>query len=757
MDFDKLIQINDSLAKVIDENNDYLGDESLTLKREHKILNSDELRELLEKIDNKERLLQIGVVGRVKAGKSSLLNALLFEGENILPKAATPMTAALTTISYGDEFSAKADFFSTRDIEILKHKHEEYDRRLEVIKNTKIEELKNKRNREKSNQTDSIKHKVGKFIEKVKPLSEDELDEISKKALKFAKKELEKFIELVAAHDQYGKMKTSGINVQSLPSEKIIEAKTIEELRDQLGNFVGANGEYMPFTKSVHILLPLENLRNIQIIDTPGVNDPVLSREERTRELLKYCDVIFIVSPSGQFLSKEDMDLMDKISTKEGIREIFLVASQTDTQLYGSEKENAEGDLRIALRNITSNLGLHMSKTLSNLKRSNPEIGTVFDRLIIEGKNRVLHSAGICQSIKNAFDNRSNWDDGMNTAWENLKFEYPDYFSDNDKALTNVNLDLLANNDKLKEVVEDVRLKKDEILQKRKDEFVEAKSNTIFMYKEALLAYVSEQSRRVNEFDIDELKKQKKEIGKVQKKASIALQEEYQELIDQFRVDMKKRLKEDLENLFKKSNTEIDNKESIKTKSYTSGWLFKSTHYYDVITVKAGAVRNELENLTLNIENKISTNIDNLVLDWRRSVYERLISILRSSINDDELEPQLIRKALRNVIESVEHPSIEYHGSLPDNLKQNGTLEGSSAETFKGHVENYVSELKRRVDKDLTRHSEKLTGVLKKINISDDIFSDYNKKIEQLENQISNKKITLTRFNTILTKLGSIK
>lgn len=37
-----------------------------------------------------DRQLNIGVVGQVKAGKSSFLNTLLFDGQPVLPKAATP-------------------------------------------------------------------------------------------------------------------------------------------------------------------------------------------------------------------------------------------------------------------------------------------------------------------------------------------------------------------------------------------------------------------------------------------------------------------------------------------------------------------------------------------------------------------------------------------------------------------------------------------------------------------------------------------
>ena len=40
------------------------------------------------------RVLRLVIAGNIKVGKSSFLNALLFDGKNILPQAATPMTAA---------------------------------------------------------------------------------------------------------------------------------------------------------------------------------------------------------------------------------------------------------------------------------------------------------------------------------------------------------------------------------------------------------------------------------------------------------------------------------------------------------------------------------------------------------------------------------------------------------------------------------------------------------------------------------------
>ena len=68
-----------------------------------------ELEKLVENFKRKtddfyreNRKLNIGVVGQVKAGKSSFLNTLLFNGQDILPKASTPKTATLTKMEYSE-------------------------------------------------------------------------------------------------------------------------------------------------------------------------------------------------------------------------------------------------------------------------------------------------------------------------------------------------------------------------------------------------------------------------------------------------------------------------------------------------------------------------------------------------------------------------------------------------------------------------------------------------------------------------------
>lgn len=52
--------------------------------------------------------------GASQGGKSSFLNALLFDGAPVLPEAATPKTANLTRISCGERPTLTVSFYSLR-------------------------------------------------------------------------------------------------------------------------------------------------------------------------------------------------------------------------------------------------------------------------------------------------------------------------------------------------------------------------------------------------------------------------------------------------------------------------------------------------------------------------------------------------------------------------------------------------------------------------------------------------------------------
>ena len=119
-----IIRLNEKIEEFVNKHG--FDNDALALKREHAIQKSEEWQRTLDDLAEEGRVLKIGIIGRVKAGKSSLLNALLFDGNDILPKAATPMTAALTIMEYGEDVRAEVDFFTQKDIDEIKVKHDAY-------------------------------------------------------------------------------------------------------------------------------------------------------------------------------------------------------------------------------------------------------------------------------------------------------------------------------------------------------------------------------------------------------------------------------------------------------------------------------------------------------------------------------------------------------------------------------------------------------------------------------------------------------
>ena len=72
----------------------------------------EKFQQQIDRFADENPKLSIGIIGQVKAGKSTFLNSLLFNGKNLLPTAATPKTANLTRIRYAEKPSFTAIFYS---------------------------------------------------------------------------------------------------------------------------------------------------------------------------------------------------------------------------------------------------------------------------------------------------------------------------------------------------------------------------------------------------------------------------------------------------------------------------------------------------------------------------------------------------------------------------------------------------------------------------------------------------------------------
>lgn len=283
MNAQELIQKSALIEKTLQEQG--LQERAGPFISENAVIKTEELEKTLKEMQAKDRDLKVGIIGHVKAGKSSLLNALIFEGVEVLPKAATPITASLTILKYAQNLSAEAQFYSQKDILEIKNEHARYEKEFQRMVDEEVKEQKEKQslsNRAKEgfkNFGKAFSRNKSDEAPKERVLSDEE---INKRAERIAKNELEKDIKLVSSYDQCEKMKKSG----SLNTEKLdprIQANSLQDLNQKLLQFVGANGKYMPYTKAVQISLNNPNLKDLEVIDTPGVNDPICGKPSRQR------------------------------------------------------------------------------------------------------------------------------------------------------------------------------------------------------------------------------------------------------------------------------------------------------------------------------------------------------------------------------------------------------------------------------------------------------------------------------------------
>ncbi len=461
------------------------------------MIKTEELEKTLKEMQDTNRDLKVGIIGRVKAGKSSLLNALIFEGVEVLPKAATPMTASLTILKYAKTLSAEVEFYSPKDIAELKNEHERYVREFNKI----VDEEVKKQKQSLANRAKEGFKNLGNMLNRNKNpeaapkeniLSDEE---IVKRAERIAKDKLKGDEKLVSSYDQCEKMKKSGsLNTKNLDSR--IQANSLQELNQKLLQFVGADGKYMPYTKAVQISLNNPNLKDLEVIDTPGVNDPIASREERTKALLKDCDVVFIISPSNQFLTDSDMSLFDRVSHKEGLQEIYFVASQADSAVLSmSEVGKSNQHLPTALENAQKSLSSQLNNIMGKLIQNYPNQREVFEKAI---KNGVILASGVCFSMHKDFNNQASWERSQKTeeyhnALRNLRDSYPDAFSSDDKSKES--LLFLSNMGAIEERLKKAAQEKEKIMSQKLQNYAESQANNLHKFITQLLQDLEEEKR----------------------------------------------------------------------------------------------------------------------------------------------------------------------------------------------------------------------------------------------------------------------
>ncbi|WP_104751160.1 dynamin family protein [Helicobacter salomonis] len=733
-----LLNVNSRLENFIKDNN--LGTEFYALEKELDIQPTHELKQIFEDKAHADRDLKIGILGRVKAGKSSFLNALVFGGQSVLPKAATPMTAALTILEYGESFEAEVDFYTPEEVEHIKSKHAQYQQLLQEATERKYEEFKKNANL-------------------VKKKSDAELRENAKK---IAAQELSTS-SLHAHFEQYEQMQQSGIQASSLPSAQKVECGSYSELGEKLKDYVGSSGKFMPFSKSITLRLNEERLKELKIIDTPGMDDPIVSREERTRSLIAACDVVFLVSPSGQFLNARDLELLKSIKQKNGIKEFHIVASQFDNVLSAPEIKAG------------GNLPQSIQKALANLTRQQKDIFTSkqeeygAEACAKFSAFEVLFSSGVSTEIANHYDNLQ--DPNAKKVLENLRKNYPDFFATKESALSNLNL--LANTQKVLQILEQVRTQKEAIITAALQETLQSKLKSLEQFAKGVASALQNKVDKLNTLDLNELKEQLKKLEKIQTKVMSIADEAFEDTAIALSNKLREELDQQIKSFFRDIERAQESSQGSRTEERTKrvdkgmgflGWRSLTGNRYEYKTynityktLKASPIRAALQEATSEIGDLLDSAYNKNITIWRKQLKEDLFKALQKGVGDEYLDPDVIQSSVRAVIASIQLPAFAYNFSLPSILNQSGELVGDSeCEAFLSAAEEYSYSLKERAKSDIKSILNALESAIKGAQIGTKLMGSYKKEIEELEQDAQDKEENIRRYNALLEQVRQI-
>ncbi len=782
MNAQELIQKSALIEKVIEKQG--LQEKAGPFISENAVIKTEELEKTIKSMQAENRGLKVGIIGRVKAGKSSLLNALIFEGVEVLPKAATPMTASLTVLKYAQNLSAEVEFYDEQDIEELKKNHERYEKKFQRMVDEKVKEQQEKQ-KEKQSLANRAKERFKRFgkslsinksggeAPKERVLSDEEILE---KARKIAKNTLNEDTRLVSLYDQFERMKKSGLlNTEKLDSR--IQANSLEELNQKLYQFVGANGKFMPYTKAVQISLNNPNLKDLEIIDTPGVNDPIVSREQRTKALLKECDVVFVISPSNQFLTDSDMDLFDRVSKKEGIQRVYFVASQADSAVCApSEVQNSRHHLPTALENAQKILSSSLNATMSLLKKKYPHQQEIFESA---KKNGVILTSGVCYSLYQDFENQASWESKKETeeyqnALRNLTDAYPDAFDSDDKSKES--LLLLSNMGAIRGRLEEVAKEKENIISQRLQEYLKAQANNLHNLITQLSQDLEKEKNRIKDADMGAITKQIKAYEKLSDEIEIGFKDAYEEFIFHFIKNIRDGLNETLTKAIQTAKVGAQNEEGkeyyterVKQEGLFGSfkrnflsWADDDAGYDEVMrtraVVKAGAVVDYLIEMHKICEKALNDSVGSFKIVFKKELYAKVFPVLRQIINDDDLiDEAAFKKSVHAVTDKIEFKEFNYTNLLPSEIgAKMGFLKGDEALQFIQSVEKHFDDFENKVKNDMKGYIKVLNENLEKQDFANGVLSNLKKDMQNLKNQVQNKEQSIAQLDAQIKALKEI-
>ena len=690
----------------LDKYKDYLSNNSDIAEFNESLKN---LKSSLDEKRQEGRIFQLGIVGQMKTGKSSFLNEYLF-GEEILPTAATPMTAALTLIKYADKDEAVIEFYNKDDWNAIEENDKKYKKEYERAKKEARDEAEKKGR--------SFNEQGFKF---------EDVDSTLK-----------------GSHEIYENFQEKGLSRDLLGEKRTIKITDKKNILEDLREYVGSKGKYTPLVKMTTLYINDDRIKDYIIVDTPGTNDPIISRGQKTKEFLGKCDYIVFLSYSSQFLDNNDNAYIKEQLPSEGKKDILILASKFDNQLsQESVFDDADGDIKVAYEEERRKLSRKLDRWRDEFKKEKNPLDL--------SKSELEFQSTMLYRIYKHFDNLS---DIEKEIFDRLKDDY------NNSTFTKELLKDLSGMPAVERKISNILLRKEEIMKNGIKDLLDGKRDSLSKILEKIRKGFEERKFELSDVGIKDVENK---INNLQVKIN-SLSSEIKNSVRNERENFDQKLKDEISKI---SNTK-DRYSSLQTqsRSYTEevdvekGW-FSSWKFWPHTETKTVRRNETFINIQDSIEQIISFAQD--TADRIERTSERLISknVIKRAMRDGiidlfELEdrPKVV-SVIDNYIQNISIPEIKFdvnkyrdivlskYGSSYSQEKDINFIEGLHNKALLTIIED--------TEKSFTDVKEKLNSVLEEIeeNIVNELKEGIEENLNEFKKQLENQKESIK-----MTELG---
>ncbi|RKD25210.1 Dynamin family protein [Caminicella sporogenes DSM 14501] len=712
------------------------------LMREHYRELQRDIQDFLKDVENARntgRLLRIGIVGQVKVGKSSFLNALIFEGNGVLPKAATPMTASLTVIKYAPKVKAEIEFYDAEEWNTILNMAKEFER----IYNETKKDLEEKMQKEVESgglfgRSNNYKRKV----QTADILATAGIPE-----------------EYKASYELVSMVRKSGLLVEKYLGKKetIENVSNVEDLMELLKDYVGTDGKFTPIVRNSCVYYDDPILKDIEIVDTPGINDPVISRGRRTKKYLGQCDVVFVLSYCGQFIDTADIELLAQNLPAKGIKNIVLIGSQLDSAMLQEYKKYK--NITQLLDNLEIRLEKYVEDTFRNLQE---RCEGDREKEIIKELNKSLPPifiSAMAYNISKHYDDLDNEEKHFLNLYNNM---YQGLVFDEDLLIELSNMELVF------EKLQEQKLKKEEILNSRLENLVDGIEDRFHTKLQAIKKELQNKLNRIEKEDLESLYKKEKEITKRLNKGKNEIEICFENLILKIKQEFSLLLTD-----IKQVSRHFSNV-NVKSESYTETYTVSVSKWYKPWTwgkkeTRSRTITYRYANIYESIE-----QIEEFVYESEKRLKEVIIDIVDMpkfkaeikkatlsvfNLGDENFDVQDVIIPVKRVINKITIPEIEFeeqnYSDIIANQFSSDRVKESDIERLREVqrevIRKVVEDIKIAVDKKTKEIVASLENTQKEY--IDNVLNDIRKEINNLREYIKNKENSIKSHKELISKI----